>query len=363
MTQVRCTLMRSGTSSGPYFLAADLPPHGQLRDDVLLRIMGSPDPRQIDGLGGATTVTSKVAIVSPSERPGVDVEYLFAQVEINEARVDWSPTCGNMLTGVGPFAIERGLVEAGDGETLVSVYSVNTDSMAEVLVQTPGGVVQYEGDTEIAGVPGTAAPIDVTFHGVTHKSADAVFASGPRVTLSDGLEVSCVSAIMPCVLARASDFGVTGHESAAELSAMSELVARIGLVRVEVGELMGIDNPAESVIPKFVLVSSPSSAKGHLSVRYFTPKTCHPAMAVSGAVSVAAAAVYPGTIAHEFAVADDRLPHTVEIDHPSGTISTRLQFGEDGPKDPRSATVIRTVRPLLDGHVRLPPSLDWDTDS
>src|ERR1044072_6431559 len=262
--------MRGGTSRGPYFKAEDLPKNVAARDRVLLAAMGSPDPRQIDGLGGADTLTSKVAIVSKSTRPGVDLDYLFAQVDIAKPIVDTAPSCGNMLAGVAPFGIETGMIPAKDGETRVMIYNVNTEARIEAVVQTPGKSVQYPGDVRIDGVPGTAAPIVLNFMDVVGSVSGKLLPTGKVRDVINGIEVTCIDVAMPMIMMRATDFGLTGAEGRAEINPNKELFARIEPIRLEAGRRMGFGDVSDKVIPKVGLVLAPRDG-GTLTSRSLPP--------------------------------------------------------------------------------------------
>ncbi|NNC80556.1 MAG: 4-oxalomesaconate tautomerase [Acidimicrobiales bacterium] len=353
---IPCVLIRAGTSKGPFFHKADLPTDKAMLDAVLLSVMGSPDVRQIDGIGGATTVTSKVAIVSSSEHPDADIDYLFAQVDIERQLVDWEPTCGNMLSGVGPFAIEQGLFAATPGTTSLTVRNVNTESFIDVVVQTPGGEVTYEGSCSIHGVPGTSAPIELHFREITGSQTGALFPTGSRIDLLDGIEATCIDVAMPLVLVRAVDLGLSGYESTTELDNNNSVLARIHDIRLVAGKAMGLDDVSDKVIPKFAVVA-PSTNGGHFASRYFTPSQCHPAYAVSGSIAAASAAIIDGTIAHEATNHDARMPDVVEIEHPSGSIVVGLQSETDGTEVRiLSGGAVRTARTLLKGSVYVPSS-------
>jgi 2-methylaconitate cis-trans-isomerase PrpF len=345
--------MRGGTSRGPYFKAADLPKDVAARDRVLLAAMGSPDPRQIDGLGGADTLTSKVAIVSKSTRPGVDVDYLFAQVDIGRPIVDTAPSCGNMLAGVAPFAIETGMIPAQDGETHVMIFNVNTEARIEAIVQTPGREVIYTGDARIDGVPGTAAPIVLNFMDVVGSVSGKLMPTGnPRDTI-DGIEVSCIDVAMPMIMMRAKDFGLTGYEGRAEINGNKALFARIEPIRLEAGRRMGFGDCTDKVIPKVGLLSAPRNG-GTITSRYLTPHALHAAHAVTGAVCVAAACALEGSIAHELAKPDDANPRTIWIEHPSGQVDVLLQTKGKGADMEVVAGTLRTARPIMKGEVLVP---------
>ena len=360
-TPIPCTLMRGGTSKGPFFLASDLPADRALRDRVLLAVMGSPDARQIDGLGGADTLTSKVAVVGPSTRPDADVDYLFLQVVVDEPRVDESQNCGNMLAGIGPFALEHGLVQASPGVTEVRIHMVNTASVAVAHVQTPGGRVQYDGDARIDGVPGTAAPIVIDFLDIAGGSTGgALLPTGHARDVVEGVEATLIDNGMPVVVMRAADFGKTGHESPAELEADTALKARVETVRLAAGRLMNLGDVTKKTVPKMCLVSAPSNG-GAVSTRNFIPHKVHKAIGVFGAVSVATACAYPGTVAAEIAGDGAQLgARSLEIEHPTGFFTVEMTLVDDGgkPRVERSA-LLRTARVLMAGEVFVPGDV-WD---
>jgi len=348
--------MRGGTSRGPYFLSSDLPDDTATRDRVLLAAMGSPDVRQIDGIGGAETVTSKVAIVSKSEQPHADVDYLFAQVSIDKAFVDTTPSCGNMLAGVGPFAIERGLVEASPGETRVRIYNLNTQSRIEAIVQTPDGLVEYDGAQAIDGVPGSAAPILLTFSDIVGSKTSALFPTGTARENIDGLNVTCIDVAMPMILFSAAELGLTGYETS-ELMSNDTLLARIESARVEAGRRMGLGDVSELVVPKVGLLAPPRSG-GVISSRYLTPHRLHAAHAVTGGICVGTAAMLDGTIAAPLADRETVCDGLVRIEHPSGSLGVKLKTAGT-PQHPtvESAGIVRTARKLLDGSVFVPGSV------
>lgn len=354
LTSIPCLLMRGGTSKGPYFKASDLPADIAARDRVLLAVMGSPDLRQIDGLGGADTLTSKVAIVSKSTREGVDVDYLFAQVDVARPIVDTSPSCGNMLSGVGPFAIETGMVAAQDGTTMVVIYDVNTDSRIEAVVQTPGGRVRYTGDAAIDGVPGTAAPIVLNFMDAVGSKTGVMLPTGHAKEVINGIEVSCLDVCMPMVMMRAADLGLTGYEGRSEIDPNKELLARIEAIRMEAGRRMGFGDVSDKVIPKVGLLSPPRNG-GAITSRYLTPHKLHAAHAVTGAVCVSTACLLEGSIAWDIAVRPEGNPRTIWIEHPSGQADVRMQTEGAGPTlQVIRAGVLRTARPIMRGEVFVP---------
>lgn len=355
--KIPCVIMRGGTSRGPYFAASDLPADIASRDAVLLNVMGSPHPLQVDGIGGTNTLTSKVAIVSPSKHKGADVDYLFAQVSVNEAFVDTSPNCGNMLSGVGPFAIEAGMIKPTGDETMVRIYNVNTKSFIEAFIQTPGGRVEYEGDARIDGVGGSGAPIKLNFLDAKGAVTGKMFPTGKHMDIIQGIEVTCLDMAMPMMLAAASAFGKTGGETAAELDADKAFLARLESVRLEAGRLMGMGDVTGKVVPKVGLLSAPA-AGGNIRSRYFTPLVCHKAHAVTGAVCVASACALPGTIARKLVSPADFKSGVVRIEHPTGAIEVDLQVaGEGEAMDITRASLLRTARRIFEGNVLVPERL------
>jgi 4-oxalomesaconate tautomerase len=348
--------MRGGTSRGPYFKADDLPKDVATRDRVLLAAMGSPDVRQIDGLGGADTLTSKVAIVSKSTRPGVDLDYLFAQVDIGKPMVDTAPSCGNMLAGVAPFGIETGLIPARDGETSVMIFNVNTEARIEAIVQTPGGKMKYSGEARIDGVPGTAAPVILNFMDVVGSVSGKMLPTGNVVDTIDGIELTCIDVAMPMIMMRAKDLGLTGYENRAEINGNKELFARIEPIRREAGKRMGFGDVSDKVIPKVGLLSPPRDG-GTITSRYLTPHALHAAHAVTGAVCVATACALEGSIAHQLAKPDDANPRVIWIEHPSGQVDVLLKTTGKGADMDVVAGTLRTARPIMKGEVLVPKSV------
>ena len=349
-------LMRGGTSKGPYFMAKDLPSDPAQRNQVLLAAMGSPDARQIDGLGGATTLTSKVAIVSPSKRPDVDVDYLFAQVEVEAARVDTNPPCGNMMAGVGPFALETGMVKPQGDVSRVRIYHVNIDAKVEAIVQTPGGVVSYEGDTAIDGVPGTSAPVKLNFMDVAGSTCGKLLPTGNPIDVIEGVPVTCMDAAMPVMILAAESVGKTGYESAAELDADKALFQRIEKIRRIAGERMGLGDVSEKVVPKVILLARPRFG-GTITSRYFVPHKTHAAHAVTGAICLACCCVLEDGVAAPFVALPEGPPYPIRIEHPSGEIELLLDADPGrGGITLRSAGTLRTARKLMRGEVYVPAS-------
>ena len=351
---IPCLVFRGGTSKGPFFDAAHLPSERASRDKVILAAMGSPDARQIDGIGGADSLTSKVAIVSASKRAGIDVDYLFAQVSPDRDVVDTAPTCGNMLSGVAPFAIETGLVQAQEDETRVMVYNVNTGSRIEAVVKSPGGRVDYDGDTAIDGVPGRAAPVYLNFMDVVGAKTGKLLPTGSVTESIDGIEVTCIDVAMPMVLLRASDLGLSGYETRAEIDRNRLLFELVEPVRQEAGRRMGLGDVSAQVVPKVGLLAPPR-AGGDLCSRYFTPWQVHAAHAVTGAVCVGTAAQIGGSIAHQLCRQGPPGERSLSIEHPSGQITVRLETSGHGPSlDVVRAGVVRTARLLMRGEVYVP---------
>jgi 4-oxalomesaconate tautomerase len=346
---IPCVLMRGGTSKAAFFLAGDLPSDPVRRDRLLLAAMGRDDARQIDGIGGGTPLTTKVAIVSRSADPLADVDYLFAQVVAAESRIDVSPTCGNILAGVGPYAIERGLVAASSPRTAVRIRMVNTRSYCTAIVETPGGRVTYAGDTRISGVPGSAAPVLLAFSDIAGSSCGALLPTGRTRDVIDGVPVTCVDNGMPVLLMRAADLGVTGYESPAALDADTALKARIEAIRRAAGPMMKLDDVAAKVIPKVTLVAPPIDG-GAVHTRTFIPKVCHDAIGVLGAVSVASACVLEGSVATGLAQVGTSRLQDLSIEHPSGEFTVRLERDDTGTGF-ASAALLRTARALFSGHV------------
>lgn len=340
--------MRGGTSKGGYFLASDLSADPGARDAVLLRIMGSPDPRQIDGMGGADPLTSKVAVVRRSARPGVDVDYLFLQVFTDRPVVTDAQNCGNILAGVGPFAIERGLVAAQDGETVVRIWMENTGQRAEATVQTPGGRVTYAGAARIDGVPGTAAPVGIVFSGTAGSTCGALLPTGRAVDRIGGVEVTLIDNGMPCVILSATDLGLTGGEAPADLDADTSLKAQLESIRLAAGPLMNLGDVAATSVPKMVLVSPPA-AGGTIRTRSFIPHVCHKAIGVLGAVTVGTATLLPDGPAARVATPGTGTPRQLDIEHPTGTFTALAHLSSDGTVD--RVGVLSTARKLMEGRV------------
>jgi 4-oxalomesaconate tautomerase len=359
---IPATLMRGGTSKGLYFHARDLPGERGTRDRVLLAAMGSPDERQIDGVGGAHPLTSKVAVIGPSTREDADVDYLFLQVFVDKAEVSDSQNCGNILAGVGPWAIENGLVAVAGPTTPVRIHMVNTASVAVAHVPTPGGAVEYEGDARIDGVPGTAAGISIDFLDLAGSSCGALLPTGSAVDRVDGIEVTCIDNGMPVVILAASDFGLTGAESPQALEANAALKARIEKIRLALGPRIGLGDVAKKTVPKMSLVS-PARHGGALETRTFIPHRVHEAIGVLGAVSVATACRVPGTIAARLAGGEASSGvRRLDIEHPSGFFTIELDVTLDGERvRVNRSALLRTARKLMRGELFV-PSAAWSPE-
>ncbi|MFY0677306.1 MAG: 4-oxalomesaconate tautomerase [Neptuniibacter sp.] len=345
---IRCMWMRGGTSKGAYFLAEDLPTDIAERDQILLRVMGSPDPRQIDGIGGADPLCSKVAVVKKSEKAGVDVDYLFLQVFVDQAVVTDAQNCGNILAGVGPFAIERGLVSAKDGSTPVSIFMENTGQIAVEEVPTPQGKVTYKGNASIDGVPGTASAIPVTFRDTAGSSCGALLPTGNQVDVIDGIKVTCIDNGMPVVIIAAEDMGISGTESREELEQNENLKSHLESIRLKVGPLMNLGDVTHKSVPKMTMVSSPK-AGGSISTRTFIPHRCHASIGVLGAVSVATACILPKSPAYALANLPEGNKKTMPVEHPIGEMTVILQLNDQNEAE--NAAILRTARKLFDGEV------------
>lgn len=347
---IRCMWMRGGTSKGGYFLASDLPDDKATRDAALLDIMGSPDILQIDGMGGASPLTSKVAIVKPSGRDDVDVDYLFLQVFVDQAIVTGAQNCGNILAGVGPFAIERGLVMANDGETPVSIFMENTGQIATSRVQTPGRQVSYRGAAMIDGVPNGSAPVPITFKDTAGSSCGALLPTGNPMDVVEGVGVTMIDNGMPCVVIRATEMGISGNEDPIDLENNADLRARLEVLRKTCGPLMNLGDVTEKSVPKMTMVSAPKQG-GAISTRTFIPHRCHKTIGVLGAVSVATACLIEGSAAYDLASRGEGDDRTLSVEHPTGEMTVVATLDDQGSVS--EAAILRTARKLMDGKVFL----------
>jgi 4-oxalomesaconate tautomerase len=358
---IRCTLMRGGTSRGLYFHERDLPAEREIRDRVLLAAMGSPDVRQIDGVGGAHPLTSKVAVIGASEDARADVDYLFLQVVVDKAEVSDSQNCGNILAGVGPWAIENGVVPIAGPVTPVRIHMVNTASIAVAYVATPNGAVEYEGDARIDGVPGTGAAIPLEFLDVAGSSCGSLLPTGSVLNEVQGVSVTCIDNGMPVVLLRAADFDLSGEETPEQLESNPALKAKIEAIRLEIGPRMNLGDVARKTVPKMCLVSAPREG-GAISTRTFIPHRVHESIGVLGAVSVATACMVPGSIAAQLArLSGNARTQRVDVEHPTGFFTVDMEVAVEGDKvNVRRSALLRTARKLMSGEVFVPGSI-WSS--
>lgn len=340
--------MRGGTSKGGYFLKDDLPADAVARDALLLRLLGSPDPRQINGMGGGDPLTSKVAVVSKSARPAVDIDYLFLQVFIDRAIVTDAQNCGNILAGIGPFAIERGLVEAQDGVTRVAIYMENTGQVAIATVQTPDGRVRYAGDAAISGVPGNGAPIPLSFRDTAGSTCGAMLPTGNGFDLVGGVRCTLIDNGMPCVVLAAHDVGISGYEDRETLDADIAMKAKVEALRIEAGSMMNLGDVTEKSIPKMMLVAPPRHG-GAIAVRSLIPHRVHASVGVLGAVSVATACLIDGSPAAAISTVPEGRIKTVGVEHPTGLTECVVTVDDGGR--PIEAGMLRTARKLMDGEI------------
>jgi 2-methylaconitate cis-trans-isomerase PrpF len=335
---------------------SDVPEDRTVLERFLLAVMGSPDQRQIDGLGGADWLTSKTAMVGPSKRPGADVDFLFGQVLIDKASVDFRPNCGNLTSAVGPFAIESGMIKARDPETTVRIYNVNTGALIEAVIQTPGGRVNYEGDTAIDGVPGTAAPIMLFFSDLVGTRTGKLLPTGNPIDIIEGVEVSCVDAAIPMIIARAEEMGKTGYESPDEINADAAFFERLERIRIAASHKMGMGDPTGSVVPKFCIISKPRSG-GSINARYMVPHKCHATFPLVGSQCLAAAIVRRGTVTEGIAEMISEKRQTINIEHPVGTLAAVIEYsGTREAPEIRGIGFVRTARRLMQGEVFIPAS-------
>ncbi|AIN63214.1 TPA: 4-oxalomesaconate tautomerase [Providencia stuartii] len=351
MKKIPCMLMRGGTSKGVFLLADDLPKNIQERDELILAIMGSGHALQIDGIGGGSPQTSKVAIISRSPHPDADIDYLFAQVSVTERIVDTAPNCGNILCAVGAYAIEKGLMPITGDETTIRIRNINTNTFVNATVQTPNGHIVYEGDTTIASVPGHAAPIALTFLNACGTKTGKLLPTGHAIDTFDGVEVSCIDMAMPVVLIDAPQLNKTGYESAAQLEADKAFMQRLESIRRQAGLAMGLGDVSQKVIPKPVLVS-PAIHGGTVNVRYFMPHKCHGALAVTGAIAIATGTILENSVIKRYLTKNVDMQH-ISIEHLSGHFDVSLNQQGDFPEG-LQASIIRTARKLFSGDVYVP---------
>ena len=356
-TAIPFLFMRGGTSRGPYINRADLPEDLDTLAEVLLAIVGSGHPLNIDGIGGGAAVTTKVAMLSRSDDDWADVDYFFAQVSVEDRLVDFKPTCGNILSGVGPAAIEMGLVDAHDGETTVNIRAVNTEARVSAVVQTPNGNISYSGMAQIDGVPGTSAPVALQFMETVGGVTGAFLPTGSARDNIEGIDVTCMDVAMPMVIAKASSFGLTGYESAPELDENSDFYTRMEAIRLKAGEMMGMGDVSQSVIPKFGLLA-PAREGGTVATRYFMPWSCHPTMAVTGAQCLASCVLTPGTVADGLISKPNEVPAKIVMEHASGTIDVVVDYAQEASAfSIISAGLVRTARKIAAGSVFIPAAV------
>lgn len=356
-TAIPYFFMRGGTSRGPYLNRTDLPEDLETLAQVLIAMVGSGHPLNIDGIGGGAAVTTKVAMLSRSEDDWADVDYFFAQVSVEDRLVDFKPTCGNILTGVGPAAIEMGLVPAQDGETPVNIRAVNTEARVAAVVQTPGGQVSYDGTAAIDGVPGTSAPVALQFMETVGGVTGAFLPTGNLIDVIDGIEVTCMDVAMPMVIAKASDFGLTGYESAAQLDENRDFFARMEALRLKAGALMGMGDVSKSVTPKFGVLA-PATQGGTIATRYFMPWNTHLSMAVTGAQCLASCVLTPGTVADGMAAKPNEIPAPITLEHASGSIDVLVDYAQtEAGFQVKSAGLVRTARKIAAGEVFIPATV------
>lgn len=358
-TSIPYLFIRGGSSRGPFFNRADLPEDEDTLSKVLIAAVGSGHPLNIDGIGGGNAVTTKVAMLSKSDDDWADIDYFFAQVSVEDCKVDYKPTCGNMMIGVGPASIEMGLINAKEHTTEVRIRAVNTGAKVCATIQTPDQKVNYAGSMTIDGVPGSAAPVALDFHEVAGSSTGSLLPTGNAQDIVNGVAVSCVDFAMPMVIARAEDFGLTGYETREELDANKDFFKNMERVRLSAGKLMGMGDCLESVTPKFGLVAKPQFSGGTLSTRYFMPWATHPTLAVTGSQCLSACALIAGSVAESLLAADlKQSPATLQLEHPLGRMEVVMQHESfNGEITPVSAGVVRTARKLAEGKVFVPADI------
>lgn len=361
-TAIPFLFMRGGTSRGPYLNRQDLPEDQETLTQVLISMVGSGHPLNIDGIGGGDAVTTKVAMLSRSNDEWANIDYFFAQVSVCDRLVDFKPTCGNILAGVGPAAIEMGLAapDAFSADTAeIKIRAVNTGARVLSKVRTDGNSVVYEGTAAIDGVPGTAAPVELRFMDVVGGATGAMFPTGRRIDEINGINVSCIDVAIPMVIARAEDFGITGREAAAELDGNRAFYDRMEPIRRKAGALMGLGDVSESVVPKFGVLASANDG-GAAAVRYFMPWKCHPSLAVTGAQCLSACLLCPGTVGNGLLGGSQSSPARLQLEHPMGKLEVSVEFSlEEDRFDMTSAGIVRTARKLAEGSVFVPGSI-WD---
>jgi len=357
LTDIPCLIMRGGTSRAPFFDAHHLPAERNQLSNVLISAMGAGSPLQVDGIGGGQPTTSKVAMLSPSDHDWADIDYFFAQVHPEKPEVDFAPSCGNILSAVGPAALEMGMIQADREQTHVRIRNTNTDALIEAIVQTPQQSVSYEGNARIDGVPGTAAPVVLNFMEVIGSKTGALFPTGESVNTIDNTEVTCIDVAMPMVIGRAADFGISGYESREVLDANKALFEKMESIRLQAGRLMGLGDVSESVVPKFGLLAPPL-AGGTIAARYFMPWSCHPSYAVTGSICTGSCVLAPSTVATSMAVVEPAQPVELTIEHPSGSLQVIFDYQvRDHDFELNSAGILRTARRIFSGSVTVPATV------
>lgn len=360
-TAIPFVFMRGGTSRGPYFKRSDLPEDQNTLAQVLIAAIGSGHPLNIDGIGGGVAVTTKVAMLSKSKDDWADIDYFFAQVSVLDRQVDFKPSCGNILSGVAPAALEMGLMKATPKKTEVKIKAVNTGARIIATVQTPHSIT-YQGEAAIDGVPGTGSPITLKFMDTVGGSTGSFLPTGKLVNTFDSIDVTCMDVAMPMVIARAEAFGLTGYESAQQLTEDKAFMQRMESIRLQAGAAMGLGDVSDSVVPKFGLLA-PAREGGSVSTRYFMPWSCHPTMAVTGAQCIASCLLTPGSVAQGLYDNKSQSPTAIVLEHASGKIEVLLDYRMDHEVfTPVSAGIVRTARKLADGNVYVPSSV-WSTST
>ncbi len=355
-TAIPYLLMRGGSSRGPFFNRDDLPEDTDTLARVLVAALGSGHPLNIDGIGGGNAVTTKVAMLSKSEDDWADIDYFFAQVSVEDCLVDFKPTCGNMMIGVAAAAIEMGLISATQGETHVRIRAVNTGAKVISIVQTPVGAVNYEGETKLDGVPGSAAPVALDFHEVAGSMTGRLLPTGNTIDAVLGIEVSCIDFAMPMVIARANDFGLSGYETREQLDGNKAFFKKMEQIRLAAGKLMGMGDCTESVVPKFGLVAAPQHPESTICTRYFMPWATHPTLAVTGSQCISACTLIPGTVTDSIVAPASSSPVSLQLEHPLGKMEVVMQHEKHDLHGilPVSAGVVRTTRKIAEGRVFIP---------
>ena len=360
---IPCAVLRGGSSRAVYFLKDDMPGNTRLRDRVLLSVVGGPDALQVDGIGGGHPLNNKAAIVSTSNRDDADLDYLFLQLVPAERKVRTDQNCGNVLVGVGPFAIETGLIEAAARRTTIRVHMVNSGNLCELTLETPEGQVEYEDDTVVDGASHGGVSVICDFLDVAGSACGSLLPTGNVLDEINGISVTCIDNGMPVIVLRAEDFDVAGDETPEELDANEALKHKLEALRLKLGPLMRLGDVVEMTVPKMCLVSAPTRG-GLISTRTFIPHACHRSVGILGAVTVATACLLPGSVCKDIAVVPEGNEKTVSVEHPSGALAVRLIVDESATAEERikRAGVVRTARLIMRGQAYVPASLSWRTE-